>query len=518
MTAVAIDIDEGKIVYDSSIDYRQLVNFGINNSYILPQREPGEADQPPMMYLAALETVLAGMKNQIDLSKVVVINNSGQQHGHVYLNNNAKNKFAYLQKACSSKQNLISIFNDSFAIDRAPIWMTSNTAAQADFIRNFVGGKKEMIRLSGSDSPLRFTGAIIRKIGCTSPELYRQTYKIQLISSLIPAVLSGNTDAPWDYGNASGTSLMDYEKKQLSDKLVGAVSDSLPGGINGLYSKLPSIKSPIDKVGKVAKYYSVKYGLNPEAIVLAGSGDNPQSKVLVPEDLLSLGTSFVFMSSSNPKDRDWKGVANSMYDGIGNPFIFGCRTNGALVWDMIRERYGFSKKDYSAPEHALELVHPGTGPVVVWQPRVETFPKSKQINLTRFNSKSSSLSLDYNGVIESSLGLLYISSTDLSSNKGKILYVTGGASYSSQVMRRISGIWNKPVVAIKTGGAALGTAVAGAVGFSQAGHKVMNRKELLEKLMPHSAAIQPRPEDIFAYHSQQGYLKKLEDAFQKLCN
>jgi hypothetical protein len=48
---------------------------------------------------------------------------------------------------------------------------------------------------------------------------------------------------------------------------------------------------------------------------VAGSGDNPQSKVQVAGDLLSLGTSFVNMTSTDGKVIDKSGLANAMYDG-----------------------------------------------------------------------------------------------------------------------------------------------------------------------------------------------------------
>jgi xylulokinase len=41
------------------------------------------------------------------------------------------------------------------------------------------------------------------------------------------------------------------------------------------------------------------------------------------------------------------------YDGLGRPFNFGCRTNGALAWDQLRTRHGLGAKDYAACDAAL---------------------------------------------------------------------------------------------------------------------------------------------------------------------
>jgi len=87
-----------------------------------------------------------------------------------------------------------------------------------------------MIQISGSDSPARFTGAVIRKIAEQYPEAYQETEHIHLLSSLIPAVLTGNSRVPLDFGNACGMSMMDYLGKDWSIKLVKAVAEGLPGG------------------------------------------------------------------------------------------------------------------------------------------------------------------------------------------------------------------------------------------------------------------------------------------------
>ena len=42
----------------------------------------------------------------------------------------------------------------------------------------------------------------MRRVAEQFPDLYRATENIQLISSLIPSILTGNSRAPIDYGNA----------------------------------------------------------------------------------------------------------------------------------------------------------------------------------------------------------------------------------------------------------------------------------------------------------------------------
>ena len=132
----------------------------------------------------------------------------------------------------------------------------------------------------------------------------------------------------------------------------------LPGGSEGLLAKLPELAPPDSIVGNIAVYFVEKYGFSQECSIVAGSGDNPQAKVPVAGDLLSLGTSFVNMVSTDGETLDPEGFANAMYDGIGRPFMFGCRTNGAMVWDAVRNHYGLSKEEYEPAEAALRDVSP----------------------------------------------------------------------------------------------------------------------------------------------------------------
>ena len=196
LSTVVVDIDTGDKTFEHSLDYRKearLNDFGIGSDYIIPPRVEGEADQPPMMFVAALDAMCDDIRSAgVPLRDVVVINDSGQQHGHVYLNSSAAGMFSQLKLKGNDEKDLVGLLTGSLAYLTAPIWMTSNTVNQATFVRAEVGGKDEMIRLSGSDAPLRFTGTTMQRIAEQFPEAYTATETIQLISSLIPAILTGN--------------------------------------------------------------------------------------------------------------------------------------------------------------------------------------------------------------------------------------------------------------------------------------------------------------------------------------
>ena len=520
LSAVIVDIDTGDKSFEHSLDYRKdtrLNDFGIGADYIIPPRVEGEADQPPLMFFAALDAMFNDIRGAgVPLANIVVINGSGQQHGHVYLNGSAASMFSELKRNGSSQKALVDLLARSLAYLTSPIWMTSNTVEQTTFVRVAVGGTDEMIQISGSDAPLRFTGTTMRRVAEQFPEAYTATENIQLISSLIPAILTGNSKAPIDYGNGCGMSLMNYRTKNWSKELLEATAKGLLGGLEAFKRKLPDLVAPDTIVGTIASYFVEKYGFQPDCKIVAGSGDNPQAKVLVGGDLLSLGTSFVNMVSTDGKTFDMEGLANAMYDGIGRPFMFGCRTNGAMVWDDVRELYGLGKADYAPAEQALQETAPGTC-MTFWQPKNESFPPSGGFDLTRTPHQTNpSLESDYTGIIETSLAAVYVHSEAFTRITDEPLYITGGATDSPEIMRRVAAIWNRKIVPVEKGGPALGAAVAGAYAYCKEANEGFGVEEFSGILLKRSAPIQPRPEDVTAYHGSGKYLEQFRATAAKL--
>ena len=532
LSAIVIDIETAEKCFEHSLDYRaddRLNEYGIGEDYILPPREAGEAEQPPLMYLASLDALFKDMHLAgVPLKDIVVINTSGQQHGHVYLNKNAAGIFLELHEFEPDRVDLEFRLDGCFAYPTAPIWMTANTVAQSDYVRGAMGGKARMIECSGSDAPHRFTGAVMRRIGEQFPAHYEETTNIQLISSFIPAVLTGNSVVPIDYGNACGMSLMNYRRKAWDDALLAATAEGLPGGVTAFRKKLPMLVPSDTVIGRVARYFVDKYHFDPSCCVVAGSGDNPQAKVPVAGDLLSLGTSFVNMVSTDGDTLDPAGFANAMYDGVGRPFMFGCRTNGALVWDAIRSFYGLAKADYAPAEAALSETAPGSF-MTFWQPKSESFPISPAFELIRkeqaamdgpqgtgARATGGELARDYAGIVETSLAAVYVYSQVFAKETRTPLFVTGGATESPEIMRRVAGIWNRTVIPVEKGGAALGAAVAGAKAYCDDNGEPFDIETFSAAVLKRGEPIQPNPSDVAAYHGAGGYLQRFREAYEQI--
>ncbi len=506
-TAVLIDRVSLARVGEAKVRYRddpRLSGFGLMaGEPLLAPREEGEADQPVLLFLAALDAVLADLPRE-SLSRVGAIAVSAQQHGQVWLGQDAPASCRGLGlegSGLAGAPGLAGRFAPALATERSPIWMSANTAREAQELRDAAGGEAAMTALSGSDSPLRFSGAVMRHRALSEPGSYASCARIHLISSFLASVLSGRAEAPIDWGNGAGMSLMDWKERRWSGLLVAAAARGLPGGTEGLLARLPALAHPLAAVGGVARYFTERYGLPAEALVLAGSGDNPQSKVLAPGDLLSLGTSFVLMAEGS---RPIKG-ANAMYDGLGRPFLFGCRTNGSLTWEAVRRGHGLGADDFAACEAALASIPAGSILRVLQRER-ESFPESPAVDYGR----QEDFAADYAGAVDSALGLLWLGSRGFASGPALgEMAVTGGAAASEGTLRRIAAIWDRPVARIGEAGAAAGAAVAAAVALVPEGEREAYASRAAAAVSGRSLRVEASPPELAAYHKEGGYLSRL---------
>ena len=525
ISAVLLNVDSGESVWSRSIAYREdarLLGYGFeHDTMIMPAREPGEAEQPPRLFVAALEALLDDLSAAgHDTRSITAINTSGQQHGHVYLNDKAESVFRSLHDNEFPPVSLALRFRGVFAYGGAPIWKTANTADEAEHIRACAGGKAAVIARTGSDLPLRFSVMAHRKIAQRYPQAYASTCRILQISSLIPALLAGDCTIPLDFGNACGTGLMNYQDRRWDPTLLDAAAGDLPGGSEALAGKLSPIAHPLTTVGRIAPWFQRKYGFDSDCRIIAGSGDNPQSMVLAEGNLLSLGTSFVYMIMTPLGDVDASGAANAMYDALGRPFNLVCRSNGALTWERLRILHGLDAHDFSKSEDALATIPPGER-MRFWQPDPESFPiTGANPELVRLDGKPPAFADDYAGVVDSSLGLVYRYGEKIATSEAGItpLSVCGGPSGSTEILHRVAAIWNRPVLRIGQAGAALGAAVAAAASnaWESDAHLAAAADSLRSAIHANATLVQPDPDRVRRYHGPGGFLDSMESAFETL--
>ncbi len=505
-SAVILDRATFTKVAEARVRYRddpRLARYGLGGETpILPPREPGEAQQPAALFLDALDALLADLPADL-LRRVAAVDLSAQQHGQVWLGEAAVAGISALGRPGAGARGMPSLaerIGPGLSWDRAPIWMSANTIAEAAELREASGGSDDMTARSGSDSPLRFSGAVLMHSARRFPEIWARTRRFHLISSFLSGVLSANPNCPIDWGNGSGTSLMNWRGRRWDSGLISTAARSMGVTMEALTAAIPPLAHPLTEAGSLASYFVERFGLSPDCRVLIGSGDNPQSKVLASGTLLSLGTSFVLMA-----EADFPHVsANAMYDGLGNPFIFGCRTNGALAWERVRRDHGLAHDDFAASEKALGGQAPGFN-VRILQTDRESFPDSPIVE----EGGRPDFAEDYAGVVDSSLGLTYLAARRFA-HVGASMAVTGGGAASPGVLLRIASIWKTAVLPIANAGAAGGAALAAALALTPS----EGWKAVLEPARKAASGagspVAPDPRFVEAYHGKDGYLSRLE--------
>ena len=107
LSAVVIDLDARKVVYEKSLNYDQaLPQFKTRNG-VLPNRDPLVKHSSPRLWVAALDGLFAQMKQDgVALDKILAVSGCGQQHGSVYLNDRAEAALANLNPQKSLEENL----------------------------------------------------------------------------------------------------------------------------------------------------------------------------------------------------------------------------------------------------------------------------------------------------------------------------------------------------------------------------------------------------------------------------
>lgn len=241
------------------------------------------------MWVKALDIVLDRLVVQgADLSTVVCISGSAQQHGSLYwssygiktLSNLDADKFLHTQ-----------IDDSAFAVTRTPIWMDGSTEKQCIEMEEAIGGREEMVKITGSKCYARFTGPQIRKIYQNRSDCYENTERISLVSSFLASIFLGKI-APIDYADGSGMNLLDIQNKCWSQVCLNACAPDLE---DRLGKPVPSNSI----IGQIGSFFVQRYSFDAQCQVVAFTGDNPSALagMLVAKDWLaiSLGTSDTIM-------------------------------------------------------------------------------------------------------------------------------------------------------------------------------------------------------------------------------
>jgi len=292
---------------------------------------PGHMEQRPEDWwsatVEAVRTCLADPR--VDSSSVRAIGVSGQQHGLVPLDAGGR------------------------VIRPAKLWNDTSTAAEAQAIIDGLGGLKRVIDLVGNGVPPGFTAPKILWLKTHEPGNYRRLSTVLLPHDYLNFRLTGVRTM--EYGDASGTALMDVKSRRWSREAVEAIDP-------GLMGKLPRLRPSDEPAGRLSAAASEELGLSRGVLVSAGGGDNMMGAIGTGNTkpgvvTVSLGTSGTVYAFSEEPVVDPLGEVAAFCDSTNHWLPLVCTMNVTVATDLARKAFSLS---YEGLEEAVESVPAGS--------------------------------------------------------------------------------------------------------------------------------------------------------------
>jgi xylulokinase len=402
----------------------------------LPDLPPGAMEQDPAEWIAAADATVRKVLAALGARKTGVrgIGVSGQQHG------------------------LVPIDKGGRVVRPAKLWCDTSTAAQCVEITRHFGGAGELIRRTGNAMLPGYTAPKILWLRQNEPENWKRTATVLLPHDYLNFWLTGT--ACMEYGDASGTALMDIEKRAWAADVVDFIAPDLAG-------KLPPLQPSSKPAGTLGANLAKDWGLSPDVVVSSGGGDNMMGAIGTGNTgagvvTASLGTSGTLYAFSDAPVADPKGEVAGFCDSTDHWLPLVCTMNLTLITEHVRNLFSW---DFAALDAALESVPAGAGGLLMLPyltgERTPNLPHGTGVlhGLTIANFTPAHLARAATEAVTLGLGYGLSRFRELGVKPSEIR-LTGGGSNSTVWRGICADVFGVPVVCLRSGeGAGLGAAV-----------------------------------------------------------
>lgn len=499
-------LNEIIINYDQDLPHYQTVDGVIRHT----TNSFDHISTPTILFIEALELGIQILKSECDLSKIIAISGSGQQHGSVWWKNGASNSLENIE--INENIKMVDLLKWSFSLDLSPIWMDSSTTAECNQITECMGSAQKLANITGSRAYERFTGPQIKHLFKHQPLIYENTERISLISSFLASILIGRY-APIDYSDASGMNILDIHSLKWNQTLLETIAPDLN-------SRLGDPVPSDTKIGLISNYWRSKYGFANNCEIYAFSGDNPCSLIglnlnKLGDVAISLGTSDVlFGVTDQPKPNANEGSILVHPQDYRQYMMMLVYKNGALTRKFIKDSNFQNDSDWSKFNEAIQNRPVGNdGNLAFYFKETEITPHVNGTGVVKFNADdilvSNQIDLnDCRGIIESQALSYKLHSKLLGLNEIRSLIVTGGGSINKTILQIISDVFECDVrTSNVTNTAASGAAIRALNSF----HKSNDQEITNGVSMISNEVIHPISEHFEIY-------RKLFERYEKLEN
>src|SRR4051812_773273 len=308
---LVVDANDGKVLASATQEYELLAN--------LP---PGAKEQHPHTWREASASAIRRALRQARAvaAEVKAIGVSGQQHGFVALDKEGE------------------------VIRPAKLWCDTSTAAECEEITEKLGGMKKTIRALGNAVAPGFTASKILWLKKREPKNYQRLATVLLPHDYLNFWLTG--ERVMEYGDASGTALLDVRKRKWSSEVIDAIDPALA-------SKLPALIRSDKPAGTLQVSTAKMLDLNPGVLVSAGGGDNMMGAIGTGNTragviTASFGTSGTIYACAEKPVVDPEGEIAAFCDSTNRWLPLLCTMNVTVATEMVREDFGWSYEKFAA--------------------------------------------------------------------------------------------------------------------------------------------------------------------------
>jgi xylulokinase len=283
---------------------------------------PGAKEQHPHTWReAAGQAIKEALKSAgASAGQVAAIGVSGQQHGFVPLDKEGK------------------------VIRPAKLWCDTSTAAECEQITRKLGGVAAVIGEIGNAVLPGFTASKILWLKRKEPAHFARLATVLLPHDYLNFWLTGRK--VMEYGDASGTALLDVKKRQWSRALLQAIDPALERA-------LPPLMPSDQPAGYLQEAAARELGLGEKVLVSAGGGDNMMGAIgtgnTVPGVVTaSFGTSGTIYACSERPVIDPQGEIAAFCDSTNRWLPLLCTMNVTVATEMARAGFGLTHEQFAA--------------------------------------------------------------------------------------------------------------------------------------------------------------------------
>jgi len=339
---VVLDVHSAEVLYSGSFNYDNAFEYYGTQGGVLPVEQLEIRHTSPFMLIEALDLAFRRLhEGDVDMSCIKAVKSDAMQHCTVYTDASLGERVAVLNP--HQYLHLLPQLGSSITRKTSPIWEDRSPVKEAAYLASALEKYGSIQAFTGNRAELRFPAAQILKWASQSPQEYYQTAHVFLLSAFLTSILAGKIMAV-DTGDGWGTNLntLDIKHPGWSNVVLKVANDYLDSRKTGLslQDKLGEMAHFDTPVGKISPYFVKKYGINPDAMVLAGTGDNPATLLgCGGRAVISLGSSYTINGVMQKITPSLTGEYNVFGYTHGKAMALTVFTNGAKVHEFFLEKY-----------------------------------------------------------------------------------------------------------------------------------------------------------------------------------